>query len=735
MEAWAAEQQTPFGQALSALLEDAPPIVASSLHLEAWLHLLAEETSADEAARAAQLYLWLRCGFAILPADAQMRPQWRRNYSSALDAASDVTAELQRLLRKGHLLHWAEAQRRFKSCRALQRPTVVLAMGLITKITDDGSTKLRVVLDASGEDRNGVSLNNQINMEEFKTVLPTVQKYADALAILGPESKLFKADLTDSYFSFPLNDDSVPLVGIYGMGKFFVYHSLVFGVSSAVYAFQLLSVAVSRGCIRRWRAAGISCFHPPSLVDLSQPTPRDFSATQPETPPPTPVVTEQPDVRFAAASRPAAEHDTSVLAAVQRSLAGQADLSAVTTRSPHTSPRPLRAAYMSPYIDDFAGLAVGPEPDAVSHLSAIGLFPGGVAPQPTTSAADFCYRSLRHMLDWLGLPANTKPGKCVPPCTEGDILGIGFNTSRMILFITTSRAQRLQRLLHQLIASSRVTVMQLQSSMGILNFISVVLPAGKPYLSATINALKRLGKQPSSFMVISTTDDMRSHWTMWLRILSAIGTRPVSLGVYLPTIRAAAFSDASFEGGGYFWGGIYKQWTWPSHWTQYFGESGGWRITINTLEAIALLILCRDILPLCGPGKVLHIYLDNTAVKYSLRKQRSKSNPINRIFMEITMLLCYWGTVTKSHFVDSKSNECADVLSRASSISEAAVIDVISRWSAAHPDCTNWRRQPPDRPSLARLLRLHRWSYNDLTSSLQDQTERRGAADGPPACH
>eukprot|EP01043_Picozoa_sp_COSAG02_P090096 COSAG02_NODE_26993_length_619_cov_1.207692_1_plen_67_part_10 len=32
------------------------------------------------------------------------------------------------------------------------RPTVVLAMGLITKVTDDGSTKLRVVLDASGED-------------------------------------------------------------------------------------------------------------------------------------------------------------------------------------------------------------------------------------------------------------------------------------------------------------------------------------------------------------------------------------------------------------------------------------------------------------------------------------------------------------------------------------------------------------------------------------------------------
>eukprot|EP01043_Picozoa_sp_COSAG02_P102632 COSAG02_NODE_38647_length_426_cov_33.574924_1_plen_79_part_10 len=75
-----------------------------------------------------------------------------RNYNSALDAASDITAELQRLLRKGHLLRWETAQQRFKSCAGLNRPTVVLAMGLITKVTDDGSTKLRVVLDASGED-------------------------------------------------------------------------------------------------------------------------------------------------------------------------------------------------------------------------------------------------------------------------------------------------------------------------------------------------------------------------------------------------------------------------------------------------------------------------------------------------------------------------------------------------------------------------------------------------------
>ena len=107
---------------------------------------------------------------------------------------------------------------------------------------------------------------------------------------------------------------------------------------------------------------------------------------------------------------------------------------------------------MSPYIDDFAGLAVGTAPEPASISATLIRFPGGWPSEPADSAPTFCYQSLLSMLDWLGLPANTKPGKCVPPCTECDILGIGFNTSRMLLFITASRARRLQLLLQNLIA-------------------------------------------------------------------------------------------------------------------------------------------------------------------------------------------------------------------------------------------------------------------------------------------
>ena len=712
-EARVAASGSPFGNNLRVCLEEAPPLVASKLNLRAWLDLLGEEEEEEEAQRAAQLYIWLRCGFAFLPSGTVVAPQWRRNYNSALEAASDVTQELLRLVEQGHLLHFDEARRRYASCRHLDRPTIVLAMGMVTKILEDGAKKLRIVLDASGE-ADGISLNSLIDLDQFPTKLPSVQRYADALAILGPLAKLFKIDLTDSYFSFPISDDSVPLVGIYWNGEFLVYKSLVFGVSSSVHAFQLLAIAVSRAAVRRWRSAGIHCFDPPSLIDQSQPWPtvhpkHGSSVLEPEH-------ETASDIRHAEVTADTDSHAENLFSMVRDALRNQ-------KRSTRTRIAPVelhhdatvRAAFSAPYIDDFAGIAVGPAPSQTLHQRTLDRFVAGVPPlHSCDDCADFCYDSLHLVIAWLGLPANMKVGKSVPPCDEGEILGIGFSCSGQVIFLTAQRVKKLIRTLSSLIAAEYLTAYVLQSIIGLLVFCAIVLPAAKPYLSASLAALRQLGPRPAAFTRLSPDPDMKSDWVMWQRLLLLLNARPISRGVHLPRILAAAFSDASFEGGGYFWGGRWRSWRWPVHWQQHMGPAGGWRITINTLEAIALLVMLRDILPYCGHGRVLHLYLDNTAVKYGVRKLRSRSSPINMVFREVALLLCYWGTVTKSHFVDSKSNECADTLSRTSSLTTTQVSAVVRRWSNAHPDCTHWSRLRPARPELAALLQQERWSYNML---------------------
>ena len=43
--------------------------------------------------------------------------------------------------------------------------------------------------------------------------------------------------------------------------------------------------------------------------------------------------------------------------------------------------------------------------------------------------------------------------------------------------------------------------------LGILTFISIVLPAGKPYLAATITALKSLGHDPHRYSRLPVNDE------------------------------------------------------------------------------------------------------------------------------------------------------------------------------------------------------------------------------------
>jgi hypothetical protein len=54
---------------------------------------------------------------------------------------------------------------------------------------------------------------------------------------------------------------------------------------------------------------------------------------------------------------------------------------------------------------------------------------------------------------------------------------------------------------------------------------------------------------------------------MWRRILTVLNLngRPVSgLPAHARTIKAELYTDASFEGGGYFFGGLWRMWRWPA---------------------------------------------------------------------------------------------------------------------------------------------------------------------------
>jgi hypothetical protein len=64
-----------------------------------------------------------------------------------------------------------------------------------------------------------------------------------------------------------------------------------------------------------------------------------------------------------------------------------------------------------------------------------------------------------------------------------------------------------------------------------------------------------------------------------------------------------AYTDASFEGGGYFFGGLWRMWRWPADMRARIGDFAGLSnddgVFICELEALALLQAIRDIIGIC----------------------------------------------------------------------------------------------------------------------------------------
>ena len=143
-----------------------------------------------------------------------------------------MTAEIERLHKKGFLSTWAEIRERFPSLKDQDRPAIILAMGCVIKEAN-GKRKVRLVLDASAP-HDGTSLNAQIEVPATK--LASVRKARAGIAQLGTaDGDLwgFTADLVDAYLQNPCSEESISFLGIEWKGVIYAYPRMPFGISSA----------------------------------------------------------------------------------------------------------------------------------------------------------------------------------------------------------------------------------------------------------------------------------------------------------------------------------------------------------------------------------------------------------------------------------------------------------------------------------------------------------------------
>jgi hypothetical protein len=383
-----------------------------------------------------------------------------------------------------------------------------------------------------------------------------------------------------------------------------------------------------------------------------------------------------------------------------------------------------------------AGLSIGAAPgydqvqawpnpgDKLSHLMGylddFGMF------FPTLKEAELGFRIfIDTCTDELGLDMHTKAGKLVPPCQKLEFLGVIFCLRTMTLSLSAERIGKmtadLQGILsmgltttsdhphyHRRARPGELCVAELQHIIGVLQFATVVFAPCRPYLRQFYDALKGLGPRPLKHWHVPVSEGMLFDINTWLELLSALNGRAVAgTPVLSRTCNVHLYTDASFTGGGYFFGGKWKMWKWPSTWiTQRIGNfSVDPQIFICELEAVALVIALREIVPLAGrPGTKLVMHIDNAPLVDMMRKMSTRSPACLPLIKEAVWLLSLYGISAVPTWIASGDNEVADILTRTDEVTAGEVLEVLRRWTNTHPDATCWVPHAPFRPELSRHL-------------------------------
>lgn len=310
--------------------------------------------------------------------------------------------------------------------------------------------------------------------------------------------------------------------------------------------------------------------------------------------------------------------------------------------------------------------------------------------------------------DELGLQLQMEAHKTCPPTQALDFLGVEFCSRSMSLSLSAKRVAKMVSDLQRLRDTTRVTIKQLERIVGVLQWATVVFSCCRPYLRKMLDLLKGSRTRSARSSRVQLSDDAHADILMWLQILQvfSLNNRPIAqVPLHVATCKAELFTDASFSGGGYFFGGRWRMWRWPVHWREqrigFFSSDDA--IAICELEALSLLVAIRDLaMFLSNKRCVMHI--DNLPLVHQVRKLSTPSPACLVIIKELMWWFVIYGITAASVHIRSEDNEIADALTRTDELSVSELHEILRRWVHSHPDTTAWTAERPLRPDLLPLM-------------------------------
>ena len=264
-----------------------------------------------------------------------------------------------------------------------------------------------------------------------------------------------------------------------------------------------------------------------------------------------------------------------------------------------------------------------------------------------------CQRALKaftHLCSDIGVPL--APHKTIEPTNIITFLGIELDSISMYARLPIEKLNRYTQEIESFITKNKITLRELKSLIGMLQFATRVVTPGRPFLRRMYD-LTMQANNPFHFVRI--TKSVKLDLQIWLSFLNRYNGMTI---IREPSISDSHnlhfYSDSSKFAFGATYGSYWIQGTWPLIWQN---------------EDIAVLELYPIFIAVCIfavkiRNSRITFHCDNQAIVTIINKQTSKDPTIMQIIRPLVLTLLEHNITFKAEHIPSNKNVLCDKISR-----------------------------------------------------------------------
>ena len=265
-----------------------------------------------------------------------------------------------------------------------------------------------------------------------------------------------------------------------------------------------------------------------------------------------------------------------------------------------------------------------------------------------------CQNDLNAFLDLcadLGVPI--KESKTVFPTTVLTFLGLELDSESMEARLPLDKLTKLRELLDLTSRRRKITLKEIQSIIGYLQFCCAVVKPGRCFLRRLIDLTKSVSK-PRHFITLNK--EARKDIKAWQSFMDTFNGRSLLLeDRWLSSDSLHLYSDAAGSCG---YAAMFK-----SHWF-----TGSWSKTHDklhiTFQELLPIVLAFEIWGSNLANQCILLHSDNMAVVYILNSQTSKDKDIMFLVRHFVLCCMRFNILTKAVHIPGRENILPDLLSR-----------------------------------------------------------------------